>query len=115
MALYKSIGISAKSAAKIFAEIVWMIKNRLKDDDMLKMLTQRFSNLELVFASYLLGRIVGMSYAIKDPNSAIAIISDFKRYIRILEEMGREELEKIVEKEILDEARKDLERLKDAI
>uniref|UniRef100_A0A7J2TJY9 Uncharacterized protein n=1 Tax=Archaeoglobus fulgidus TaxID=2234 RepID=A0A7J2TJY9_ARCFL len=115
MALYKSIGLTAKTAAAILAEIVSMINKKLKDDEMLKLLNQKFSGLELVFASYLLGRIVGMSYAIKDMNSAIAIISDFRRYIQILEERGKEELEKVVENEILDEVIREIERMRDVI
>jgi hypothetical protein len=115
MALYRSLGLTAKAAAMVLAEIVSMITRRQKDDEMLKTLCEKFSGIELVFASYILGRIVGMSYAIKDTNSAITIMADFKRYIQILEEKGKEELQRVVEKEILDETIKEIEKIRDVI
>ncbi|MEM0021971.1 MAG: hypothetical protein QXW59_03960 [Archaeoglobaceae archaeon] len=114
MVLFRSVGLSAERVAEIIAEIVEMIELRLKDDEMLKKLNEKFSGMDLAFAAFLLGRIVGMSYAIKDAN-AKAIIADFGRYLEILRTYGREELKKIVEKEILEETYKKIETFRDVI
>ncbi|MFN3383720.1 MAG: hypothetical protein ACK401_02345 [Archaeoglobaceae archaeon] len=112
--LFKSLGLSAEKVAEILTEIVEMIALRLKDDEMLKRLNEKFSGMDLVFSAFLLGRIVGMSYAIKDANAKL-IIADFGRYIEILRTHGKDKLKKIVESEILEETYKKVEIFRDVV
>ncbi|MCS7121626.1 MAG: hypothetical protein NZ895_03360 [Archaeoglobaceae archaeon] len=115
MALYLSLGLTAKQVSKLLAEIVEMIDKKMRDDEMLKRISEKFESFEAILAAYILGRVVGMSFAIKNFDLAKAIISDFGRYIDIFKKSGREELEKLIEKETLEEAFKDVERFKDVI
>ncbi len=115
MTLYRSLGLTARKAAEIVAEIVEMIDKRLQDDEMLKNLSAKFSENDLIFAAFTLGRIVGMSFAIKDQNSAELIISDFGRYLKILHMEGKEKLKKVIENEILDEVYREIERVRDVV
>ncbi|MET1124608.1 MAG: hypothetical protein ABWW66_05020 [Archaeoglobaceae archaeon] len=113
--LYKSLGLTARQAAKVVAEIVEMVDRRMRDDEMLKNLKEKFSGNELLFAAFTLGRIVGMSFAIRDSRAAESIISDFGRYLKIYREKGRGELERVVAEEILEETYREIEKVRDAV
>lgn len=114
MVLFRSVGLSVERVAEMVADIVEMIALRLKDDEMLKRLGEKYSGMELAFSAFLLGRIIGMSYALKDEN-AKAIIADFGRYLEILRTRGKESLKKIVESEVLEETYKKIETFRDVI
>ncbi len=114
MTLYRSLGLTARKAAEIVADIVEMIDARLKDDEMLKRLMEKYDGNSLAFAAFTLGRIVGMSFAVRDLSSAESIVGDFGRYLRIYRSEGRERLVKLVEEEILEETYREIEKLKDA-
>ena len=110
--LYRQFGLSAKEAAEITADVVEIIRSRMNDEQALNFLRSKYDGNKLHFAILMVGRLIGMSFAIKEPDKARAIIADFSRLMRILEERGREELVKTLEKEILEEVYEDIEKLK---
>ncbi len=114
MILYRSIGLSAREAAEIMTDIVELIYKKKSDEEILRFLTKKYAGMKLSFASLTLGRIVGMSFAIKDRERAKGILTDIKRYMDMLKLNGKEELIKVIEREILEETYKDVEKLKDA-
>lgn len=103
MILYKQFGLDAKDAAKITADVVEIIKRRLDDEKAIEYLKERYSGDKLLFAVLMIGRITGMSLAVQDVEKARMILADFSRLIKILEEKGKDELVKILEREILEE------------
>lgn len=115
MALYLSMGLTAKKVSEILAEIVEMVDKKMKDEDMLKNISETFKEKEAVFAAYTLGRIVGMSLAMKDLELVKMIVSDFARYLEVLRKDGKELLKRLIEKETLEETFKDVERLRDVV
>ncbi|WP_456327063.1 hypothetical protein [Archaeoglobus sp.] len=103
MILYKQFGLSARDAAEITADVVEIIKRKLDDERAVEFLKSRYSGDKLLFAILMIGRITGMSLALQDIEKARMIVADFSRLVKILEEKGREELVKTLEKEILEE------------
>ncbi len=103
MILYKQFGLSAREAAEITADVVEIIRRRLEDNKAVEYLRYRYSGEKLLFAILMIGRLTGMSLALQDVERAKMIVADFSRLIKILEEKGKEELVKILEKEILEE------------
>ncbi len=114
MSLYREIGLTAKNAAEIMADIVEMIDKKMNDVEIVKALSNKYKGLELCFAALTVGRLIGMSFTLQEPERAKAILSDFSRFISILKEFGRERLVKVIEEEILEETFKEVEKLKDA-
>ena len=114
MILYKNLGLDAKDAAEIMADLVEMIVKKLSDEEITSKLAKKYTDLKLCFAALTLGRLIGMSFALKYPEKARAILSDFSRFSLILKNQGKERLIKVVEREILEETFKDVEKLKDA-
>jgi hypothetical protein len=113
--LYKEFGLTAKEAAEITADVVEIIRKRLSDEEAIEFLKGRYEGNKLYFAILMVGRLIGMSFALQDPEKAKAIVADFSRLIRILEEKGRDELVKTLEREILEEVYESVERLKSYI
>jgi len=113
--LYKEFGLTARDAAEITADVVEIIKRRMNDEDAIRFLKSKYDGNKLHFAILMVGRLIGMSFAIQDVEKAKAIIADFSRLIRILEEKGREELVKTLEKEILEEVYESVEKHKSYI
>jgi len=113
--LYREFGLTAKDAAEITADIVEIIKRKMNDEDAIKFLRSKYNGNKLYFAILMVGRLIGMSFAIQDVEKAKAIIADFSRLIRILEEKGKEELVKTLEKEILEEVYESVEKHKSYI
>ncbi len=110
--LYKQFGLTARDAARITADVVEIIRNRMSDEKAVEFLKNRYSGERLLFAILMVGRLTGMSLALHDIDRARAIISDFSRLIRILEEKGKDELVKTLEREILEEVYGEEERMK---
>ncbi len=110
--LYRMFGLTAKEAAEVTADIVEIIRRKMSDEEAIEYLKSKYKGDRLHFAILMLGRIVGMSFALQDPEKAKAIVSDFSRLIRILEEKGRCVLVKTLEKEILEEVYEGVEKLK---
>ena len=115
MILYKQFGLSAREAAEITADVVEIIRRKLDDEKAVEFLKSRYSGDKLLFAILMIGRITGMSLALQDIEKARMIVADFSRLIRILEEKGRDELVKTLEREILEEVYESVERLKSYI
>ena len=113
--LYREFGLSAKDAAEITADVVEIIKRRMSDEEAINFLKSKYEGNKLFFAILMVGRLIGMSFALRDPEKAKAIVADFSRLLKILEEKGRDELIKTLEKEILEEVYEDVERLKSYI
>jgi len=111
-ALYRQFGLSAREAAEITADVVEIIRQRMSDEDAINYLRSRYEGNKLYFAILMVGRLIGMSFALREPEKTKAILSDFSRLVRILEEKGKSELIKTLEKEILEEVYEDVERLK---
>ncbi len=103
MILYKQFGLSARDAAEITADVVEIIRRKLDDEKAVEYLKNRYSGDKLIFAVLMIGRLTGMSLALQDVEKAKMIVADFSRLMRILEEKGRDELVKTLEKEILEE------------
>ncbi len=114
MILYRALGLTAREAAEIMADIAEMIEARMSDEEIARRLAEKYSGLKLSFAALTLGRLIGMSFGINEPDKAKAILADFRRFIEILRKDGKEKLVRVIEKEILEETYKDVERLKDA-
>ncbi len=106
--------MTAKNAAEIMADIVEMIEKRLNDAEIVKILSNKYNSSKLCFAALTIGRLIGMSFALQEPERAKAILSDFSRFISILKKYGRDELVRVIEREILEETFKDVEKLKDS-
>ncbi len=104
MILYKQFGLNAREAAEITADVVEIIKRKLDDEKAVEFLKSKYSSEKLLFAVLMIGRITGMSLAIQDIEKAKMILTDFSRLIKILDEKGKDELIKILEREILEEA-----------
>ena len=104
MILYRQFGLNAKEAAEITADVVEIIKKRLDDEKAVEFLKRRYSGDKLLFAVLMIGRITGMSLAVQDIERARMILADFSRLIKIFEEKGKDELVRVLEKEILEEA-----------
>ena len=102
--LYKQFGLTAKDAAEVTADVVEIIRRRMSDERAVEYLKSKYSGDKLMFAVLMVGRLTGMSLALQDVERAKAIVADFSRLIRILEERGRGELVRILEREILEEA-----------
>jgi len=102
--LYKQFGLTAKDAAEVTADVVEIIRRRMSDERAVEYLKSKYSGDKLMFAVLMVGRLTGMSLALQDVERAKAIVADFSRLIRILEERGRSELVRILEREILKEA-----------
>lgn len=110
--LYREFGLTAKEAAEITADVVEIIRKRLSDEEAIEFLKSRYEGNKLFFAILMVGRLIGMSFALQDPEKAKAIVADFSRLIKILEERGRDELVKTLEREILEEVYESVEKLK---
>ena len=110
--LYREFGLTAKDAAEITADVVEIIRKRMSDEEAIEFLKSRYEGNKLHFAILMVGRLIGMSFALQDQEKAKAIVADFARLIRILEEKGREELVRTLEKEILEEVYEGVEKLK---
>jgi len=110
--LYRKFGLTAKEAAEVTADIVEIIRNRMSDDRAVEFLKSKHKGDRLNFAILMLGRLIGMSFALKEQDKARAILSDFSRLIKILEERGKDELIRTLEREIIEEAYEDFERSK---
>ncbi len=110
--LYREFGLTAKDAAEITADVVEIIRRKLSDEEAIEFLKSRYEGNKLHFAILMVGRLIGMSFALQDPEKAKAIVADFARLIKILEEKGREELVRTLEKEILEEVYESVEKLK---
>ncbi len=104
MILYKQFGLSARDAAEITADVVEIIQKRLDDEKAVEFLKRKYSGDKLLFAVLMVGRVTGMTLAIQDFEKAKMILADFSRLIKILNERGKEELVKTLEREILEEA-----------
>ncbi|OYT33377.1 hypothetical protein B6U96_15905 [Archaeoglobales archaeon ex4484_92] len=115
MILYKSLGLSAREAAEIMVDITEMIEKKMSDEEIAKKLAEKYSGVKLSFAALTLGRLIGMSYAVSDREKAKGILVDFKRFLRILRIKGRDELVKVIEREILEETFREIEELKDVV
>lgn len=115
MVLYRAFGLTAKQAARIVAEVVRMIDRRMKDSEMLGELKEKFSGEEAIFAAFTLGRIVGLSFAVKDIEAAKSIVSDLARYLEIYRKEGIDRLTRVVEKEILEETYREVEKIRDVV
>ncbi len=113
--LYRQFGLSAREAAEITADVVEIVKKRMSDEEAINFLKSKYNGNKLYFAILMVGRLIGMSFAIKEPEKARAIIADFSRLMRIMEERGKEELVKVLEREILEEVYEDVEKLKSYI
>ncbi|RLI86271.1 MAG: hypothetical protein DRP01_04575 [Archaeoglobales archaeon] len=103
MILYKKFGLNAREAAEVTADVVEIISKRLEDDRAVEYLKGRYSGSKLHFAILMIGRLTGMSLALQDFEKARMIVADFSRLIKILEERGRDELIRTLEREILEE------------
>ncbi len=112
-ALYRELGLSAKEAAKVTADVVEIIQKRLPDIEAIDMVEKKYSGRKLCFALLLLGRLAGMSFALSNSEKARAILADFSRLMSILEKEGKDRLVKVLEEEILEEVYSELDRLKD--
>ncbi len=110
--LYREFGLTAKDAAEVTADVVEIIRRRMSDEEAIEYLKRKYEGNKLHFAILMLGRLIGMSFALQDPEKAKAIVSDFSRLIKILEDRGREELVRTIEKEILEEVYESVEKLK---
>ncbi len=103
MILYKRFGLSARETAEITADVVEIIRRRMDDEKAVEFLKSKYSGDKLIFAVLMIGRITGMSLAVQDVEKARMIVADFSRLIKILEEKGRDELVRTLEREILEE------------
>ena len=110
--LYREFGLTAKDAAEITADVVEIIRKRLSDEEAIDFLKSKYEGNKLYFAILMVGRLIGMSFTLQDPEKARAIVADFSRLIKILEEKGRDELVRTLEKEILEEVYESVEKLK---
>ncbi len=110
--LYRKFGLSAREAAEITADIVEIIRRKMSDEEAIEFLKGKYGGEKLHFAILMIGRLIGMSFAIQDTEKARAIVMDFSRLVRILEEKGRDELIKTLEREILEEVYGEVERMK---
>lgn len=111
--LYRELGLSAKEAAEITADVVEIIQRRLPDVEAIDLIEKKHSGKKLCFALLLLGRLAGMSFALSNSEKARAILADFSRLMTILEKEGKDKLVKVLEEEILEEVYSELDRLKD--
>lgn len=111
--LYRELGLSAKEAAEITADVVEIIQRRLPDVEAIDLIEKKYSGKKLCFALLLLGRLAGMSFALSNSEKARAILADFSRLMTILEKEGKDKLVKVLEEEILEEVYSELDRLKD--
>ncbi|RLI89369.1 MAG: hypothetical protein DRO98_01190 [Archaeoglobales archaeon] len=113
--LYKELGLDAREAAEITADVVGIVLERMPDVEAVDFLAERYTGKKLCFAILMLGRLAGMSFALSEPDKARTILADFSRLVSALQEKGREHLVKLLQEEILEEVYSEVNRLKDAI
>lgn len=92
-----------------------MLKKKLSDVQMIDFLKERHEGNKLCFATFLIGRLVGMGFCLKNPEKARAMVNDFFRFVRVFDERGKDALIRIIESEILEEVYSEIERLKNTI
>lgn len=112
MILYRKFGLTAKDAAEITADIVEIIRAKMSDERAVEFLKSKYGGNKLIFAVLMLGRLIGMSFALREGEKARAILMDFSRLVDILEKKGKAELIKTLEREIIEEAYEELERFR---